>query len=61
MEEKIACDNCGSVYRLRYEKVPYKDSDFVNCEVCGTKVYSWNVSRTYYIDLLEKKENHLKK
>jgi hypothetical protein len=60
-EEKITCDNCGSVYQLMSEKVPYADADSINCEVCSVKLYSWRNSKEYKVRLLERKELHLRK
>lgn len=59
-DEQVVCKKCGSIYSLRKESVPYRDQDYINCSVCGDKLYSWNEAKTYYETLVEKKENHLK-
>lgn len=60
-EEKITCNNCGSIYQLMSKNVPYSDPDFINCEVCGVKLYAWRKSKEFMVRLLERKELHLKK
>lgn len=39
------CEKCGSVYAVRIHRVPMKDSDSFNCEVCGHLMNTWNATR----------------
>ena len=52
------CPNCGSVYELSYTKVPMKDKDSIDCEVCGRELLSWNSCKIWTDRLIERKENH---
>lgn len=53
------CANCGSVYEVRHQSVPYHDKDTEECEVCKETILSWDGGVTYSTKLIEKKENHL--
>lgn len=39
------CEKCGSVYSVRIYRLPSKDSDSFNCEVCGHLIRRWNDTR----------------
>ena len=43
--EDEACKNCGAVYEITIQRLPAKDSDHFNCEVCGTLLRKWNDTR----------------
>jgi uncharacterized Zn-finger protein len=58
---EIICKICGSLYSLTSTHIPVKDSDSIDCEVCGNELYRWNkVSKIYSAKLKEKHENHKK-
>lgn len=29
------CPNCGSIYAVKITRLPLKDKDFFDCQVCG--------------------------
>lgn len=45
MSDIVECSRCGSTYRRRTEKVPFRDKDTKECEVCDAELESWNGSR----------------
>ncbi len=57
--EKVICSNCGSVYHLTSNHIPVRDKDTIECQVCGTQIFSWNESKIWYSKLVERHENHL--
>lgn len=54
----ITCKRCGSIYELTYERTITKDTDSIDCEICGKKLYSWNEAKIWSAQLIEQKENH---
>jgi predicted RNA-binding Zn-ribbon protein involved in translation (DUF1610 family) len=36
------CPNCGSMYRRTVRRLPARDEDQAECEVCGAIMDSWN-------------------
>ena len=47
-----ACPQCGSLYEVTAEKIPQRDSDSIECTVCGAALMSWDGSTQYYKRLL---------
>lgn len=41
----VKCATCGSIYAVRIHRVPMKDSDSFDCQVCGELVQKWNDTR----------------
>ena len=41
----FTCTQCGSVYTVVIHRLPAKDSDSANCEVCGQVLKKWNDTR----------------
>ena len=41
----VTCSHCKSVYSVKIHRVPTKDSDYANCEVCGELLQKWNDTR----------------
>jgi hypothetical protein len=39
---KETCSQCGSVYAVTIYRLPARDKDDFNCEVCGYEMRSWN-------------------
>lgn len=37
-----ACPKCKSVYEVKLERFPLRDSDNFSCVVCGTLLKEWN-------------------
>lgn len=60
MADRI-CSKCGSTYWLKSFHVPMKDTDTEECHVCNETLVKWHKSTTIYsLELIERKENHLK-
>ena len=57
--EKCECKNCGSKYELSFRQIPCKDKNYIDCKVCGERLYSWNEAKIWEAKLLERQENHL--
>jgi hypothetical protein len=51
------CDNCGAVYSVTITRLPVRDSDSFNCEICGQLVKKWNSTTSYNYEL----KNEIKK
>ena len=47
------CGNCKSRYRVTKMKVPFRDQDSIDCEVCGTNLQRWNGGVVYRWKLIE--------
>jgi|GEM_PF-4637189 len=43
----VTCPNCGSVYELTKQKIPVRDKDSIDCEVCGEKTSTPGMRRKY--------------
>jgi ribosomal protein S27E len=39
---KKVCEKCGSEYTITKIKIPVRDDDKIECEICGTELLSWN-------------------
>lgn len=52
MQEK--CSRCGSLYELTKVKIPLRDKDFLECDICGAKLISWNGGLMYTKKLIKK-------
>jgi hypothetical protein len=39
---EVICEGCGAVYAVSIYKLPCRDSDSFDCEVCGHKMKTWN-------------------
>lgn len=50
------CAKCGSVYSVRIHRVPARDSDSFNCQVCGELLRKWNDTRIPEFKLKKKGE-----
>lgn len=40
--EEHLCENCGARYAVSYSRLPARDSDCANCEVCRHEMAKWN-------------------
>ena len=58
MLDKYECKNCGSKYELSYDRVPWRDQDSIDCEVCNKTLFSWSEAKIWRAKLLDRKENH---
>ena len=54
MENVDECVHCGAKYEVRKIKLPYRDSDSIDCEVCGKELMSWNGAVAYSATLISK-------
>ena len=52
MNEK-RCENCSAVYRIKVVSVPFRDSDFIDCRICGVELIRWNGGAIYRAELVE--------
>lgn len=39
---EVPCPKCGSLYEKSTFRLPTKDSDRFDCEVCGERLDEWN-------------------
>lgn len=53
-EKKITCEQCGSSYLLEEFRLPVRDRDSINCEVCGNKLKEWNEAKCWSATLLSR-------
>lgn len=58
MLTKETCPTCGSVYEVTKIKLPTRDRDSFDCNVCNTQLASWNGSSIPSYRLIERNENH---
>lgn len=54
--KKVTCSGCGAEYELRSFKIPMRDKDSVECEICNIQLYSWNEAKMWTATLIKKKE-----
>lgn len=59
--EKVSCSKCSAVYERTEFKLPVRDKDHANCEVCGEELESWNGSRVPSFRLMERPKDWPKK
>ncbi len=50
------CKTCGAVYRVRLQRVPARDKDYFDCQVCGKRMREWNDTEYPEFTLIEPKE-----
>lgn len=60
-ERIIDCPRCGSKFELYKSKIPTRDKDSDECDVCGYILIEWNGGVMYRTKLIEKHENHKSK
>ena len=53
-DHEIICKECGSEYELSFDRISMRDKDYLSCEVCGAKLYSWNEAKTWTARLIKK-------
>jgi hypothetical protein len=39
---EVICEGCGAVYAVSITRLPCRDSDYFNCELCGHEINRWN-------------------
>lgn len=49
-EETRTCNVCGTNYKLYKTKLPMRDKDSEDCEICGNTIISWNGGVMYRIE-----------
>mgnify|MGYP005815974811 CR=1 FL=1 len=52
MAEKV-CE-CGAVYEVGQQKLPVRDKDTYNCDVCGEELDRWNASNIPTYTLIQR-------
>jgi uncharacterized Zn finger protein len=50
----MICSQCGSEYEFTSKAVSWRDSDSIECEVCGYTLKTWSGSRIYVPTLLKR-------
>jgi ribosomal protein S27E len=53
---KLSCPQCGSEYEIISRKVSWRDSDSIECNVCGHMLKKWSGSRIYTAMLIKRGE-----
>lgn len=51
---EVICEGCGAVYAVTVTKLPCRDSDSFNCEVCGHEINKWNSTSVPSYELVKK-------
>lgn len=41
------CSNCKTKYELSYTRIPMRDKDKINCEVCKKVLITWNEAKIW--------------
>jgi DNA-directed RNA polymerase subunit RPC12/RpoP len=52
---KARCLQCQSVYEKIEKRLPVRDSDYFNCQVCGHRMDTWNSTTVPSYRLVERK------
>lgn len=52
----MTCPQCGSEYEITSTKVIWRDSDSIECDVCGYTLRTWSGSRIYTATLTKRGE-----
>ena len=50
------CSRCGSEYAISYYKLRLRDTDSIDCEVCGARLMEWSHARMYSAQLTKRTE-----
>jgi len=53
-DKNVECRKCGSQYELLYTKTTMRDKDYISCQVCGEKRYSWNEAKIWEAKLVKR-------
>ena len=57
MADLVTCSKCGSVYEREYRtRLPAKDRDSYECDVCGQTIDRWNSTSIPSFKLVERRE-----
>lgn len=46
MSEQV-CKSCGAVYEVTSHKLPVRDKDSIDCDICGAELIAWNGGVTF--------------
>lgn len=52
---QMTCE-CGAVYEVGSMKLPVRDKDSYNCDVCGKELDRWNASNIPTFTLIKRPE-----
>jgi transposase-like protein len=52
----MTCPQCGSEYEITSAKVICRDSDSLDCDVCGYTLKKWSGSHIYEKTLVRRRE-----
>lgn len=52
--EIISCAHCFSKFQLSSDRINWRDTDKLMCEVCGQELYSWSEAKIYTAELIER-------
>ncbi len=47
------CKNCRAVYAVTLHRVPARDKDYFDCQVCGHRMREWNDTEYPSFTLIE--------
>lgn len=53
MTTEKTCTGCGSVYELTFHKLPVRDQDKINCEICGALLHKWSEAKAWDAKLIK--------
>ena len=47
------CEQCGARYQVEVVSVPFRDSDFIDCQICEAELLRWSGGAIYRAHLIE--------
>ena len=48
------CKSCGATYKVTIHRFPMRDNDYFDCEICGTRMASWNDTAAPFYELISR-------
>jgi hypothetical protein len=52
----MTCPQCGSEYEITSRKTIHRNSDSIECQVCGITLKRWSGSTIYVAELIKRGE-----
>jgi transposase-like protein len=52
--ENESCPKCNSIYKVKIQHFPMRDSDYFNCEVCNYEMNRWNDTASPSYELIKR-------
>ncbi|BAY41447.1 hypothetical protein NIES2111_58430 (plasmid) [Nostoc sp. NIES-2111] len=53
-EQNETCPKCNSIYRVTTFRLPTRDSDYFDCQVCGDRIREWNDTEVPSFTLIQR-------